>query len=121
MPRILYVDDEPDIREIAEMALCLDPANEVRTASSGEQALEEAASWQPDLILLDVMMPKMDGPETLRRLREQPATRETTVIFVTARAQKSELQGFAMLDAAGVIAKPFDPITLAHEVGRYLR
>ncbi len=72
--RILYVDDEPDIRDIAMMALELDPEIEARSCSSGREALGEAAVWKPDLILLDVMMPEMDGPETLRRLRESEET-----------------------------------------------
>ena len=116
MIRILYVDDEPDIREIAEMSLSLDPQFDVRTAASGAEALNLAADWQPDLVLLDVMMPGMDGPTVLARLRENPATAATRVAFVTARAQRSEIHTFATLDAAGVIAKPFDPITLAAQV-----
>ena len=103
MSKVLYVDDEPDIREIAELALGLDPGLDVRTAASGEQALEMARNWEPAIILLDVMMPGMDGPETLARLRGQPETLHTPVAFVTARAQKSEIQNFATLDAVGVI------------------
>lgn len=116
MTRILYVDDEPDIREVAELSLCLDPDFDVRTASSGALALEIVAEWVPDVILLDVMMPGMDGPSTLARLRERDATSAVPVVFVTARAQSSEMQSFATLDAIGVIAKPFDPMTLAKQV-----
>jgi two-component system OmpR family response regulator len=116
MTRVIYVDDEPDIREVAELSLCLDLDFEVRTASSGEQALEIVAEWIPDVILLDVMMPGMDGPSTLARLRESDASAAVPVIFVTARAQSSEIQGFETLDAIGVIAKPFDPMTLAKQV-----
>lgn len=118
MTRVLYVDDEPDIREIAEMSLLLDPDFVVRTAGSGAQALCVAAEWQPEIILLDVMMPKMDGPAVLARLREQGLA--TPVVFVTARAQGSEMQSFATLDAKGVIAKPFDPISLAAQVRAFL-
>ncbi len=116
MTRVLYVDDEPDIREIAEMSLSLDPDFEVRTAVSGEDALAQIATWYPDFILLDVMMPGMDGPAVLARLRADPATAALPVAFVTARAQRSEIQNFATLDAVGVIAKPFDPISLAAHV-----
>jgi CheY-like chemotaxis protein len=118
MTRVLYADDEPDIREIAEMALSLDPDFEVRTAASGSEAIELAATWAPDIILLDVMMPVMDGPAVLSRLREQGV--RTPVVFVTARAQRSEIQSFATLDAKGVIAKPFDPVSLAAQVRAFL-
>lgn len=120
MTRILYVDDEPDIREIAELALSLDPEIEVRLAASGAEALVLAAEWLPDLVLLDVMMPGLDGPSTLARLREDHATKDVPVVFITARAQTQEIQGFAMLDARGVIAKPFDPMTLAQQARAFL-
>jgi DNA-binding response OmpR family regulator len=118
MIRVLYVDDEPDIREIAELALSLDPEFEVRTAASGEQALAMAAEWEPAIILLDVMMPGMDGPAVLEHLRERGI--ETPVLFVTARAQRAEVQSFSMLDARGVIPKPFDPVSLAARVRVFL-
>ena len=114
--RVLYVDDEPDIREIAEIALSLDPDFEVRTAPSGEAALALCDEWLPDVALLDVMMPGMDGPELLARMRAVEALAAIPVIFCTARAQRTELQNFATLDAVGVIAKPFDPIALAVQV-----
>lgn len=116
MTRIIYIDDEPDIREIAELALSLDPHFEVRTAASGAEALALVVDWRPDLILLDVMMPEMNGPAVLARLRQNPDTAAIPVAFVTARAQKSEMQNFATLDAVGVIAKPFDPVALASQV-----
>ncbi|MEQ8379162.1 response regulator [Parvibaculum sp.] len=118
--RILYVDDEPDIRDIAMMALELDPEIEARSCSSGMEALAEAAMWKPDLILLDVMMPEMDGPETLRRLRENEKTNGIPVVFITARTQVAEVQRFLGLGARGVIAKPFDPMELAGEARKYL-
>ena len=116
MIRVLYVDDEPDIREIAELALDLDPDFEVRTAGSGGEALTIMGTWRPDAALLDVMMPGMDGPSLLKQIRAQPALSDVPIIFVTARAQRSELQNFATLDSCGVIAKPFDPMTLAAQV-----
>ena len=118
--RILYVDDEPDIREVAMMALELDPDFEVRSAQSGDEAIEVAATWRPDMILLDVMMPIMDGPTALRTLRSRADTASIPVIFVTARTQAHETERFAELGAAGVIAKPFDPMSLAATVRRYL-
>jgi two-component system OmpR family response regulator len=114
--RVLHVDDEPDIREVVELSLGLDPEFTVKSCSSGGDALVAAADWSPDLILLDVMMPEMDGPTTLARLRENPSTNEIPVVFMTARAQPRELKQFRDLGAAGVISKPFDPLTLAATV-----
>jgi CheY-like chemotaxis protein len=119
MVRVLHVDDEPDIREVVEISLGLDPAFAVRSCASGGDAIAATADWSPDLILLDVMMPDMDGPMTLARLRERPQTATVPVVFMTARAQASELDRFLSLGAAGVIAKPFDPMTLAALVRRY--
>lgn len=118
--RVLYVDDDPDIREIALIALSLDPELEARAASDGMSALGLIDQWMPDIVMLDVMMPQLDGPSTLVRLRENPATADLPVVFITARAQKQEIQNFAMLDARGVIAKPFDPMTLAQQVRSFL-
>ncbi|HSX56709.1 MAG TPA: response regulator [Sphingomonas sp.] len=116
MTRILYIDDEADIREVAQMALELDPVFEVRSCASGAEGVVEAAAWRPDLILLDVMMPGMDGPTTFARLAEQPETAGIPVVFITARTQSSEVAGFRDLGARGVLAKPFDPMTLADQV-----
>jgi len=121
MSRILYVDDEADIREVAQLSLELDPDLEVRTCASGVEAIEQAAAWQPDLILLDVMMPGMDGPTVLARLRAQDSTEAIPVIFITARTQQSEVCGFQELGVRGVLAKPFDPMTLAVRVHEFLR
>ncbi|MES0101743.1 response regulator [Mesorhizobium sp. M0019] len=118
--RILYVDDENDIREIAQMSLELDPEFEVRSCSSGIEALTDAVDWQPDLILLDVMMPDMDGPETLTRLADSPLTASIPVAFITARTQTHEVERYLAMGAVGVIAKPFDPLALAGEVRKLL-
>jgi CheY-like chemotaxis protein len=118
--RILHVDDEPDIREVVEMSLELDPAFTVKSCSSGRDALAVAADWSPDLILCDVMMPVMDGPTTLIRLRESPQTAGIPVVFMTARAQPRELEQFKSLGASGVIPKPFDPLALATSVRGHL-
>jgi CheY-like chemotaxis protein len=116
--QVLYVDDEPDIREIAAMALQLDPGIEVRLAGSGAQALEAvgAEGWRPDVVLLDVMMPVMDGPTVLKALREQPCGASIPVVFITARTQSQDCQRLLQLGAVAVIGKPFDPMTLAKEL-----
>jgi CheY-like chemotaxis protein len=119
--RILHVDDEPDIREIVEMSLGLNPDFEVRTCACGADAITVAAEWSPFLILLDVMMPGMDGPTTLAHLRKDPRTADIPVLFMTARAQARELQQFIALGAQGVISKPFDPMTLAFSVRSHLQ
>lgn len=112
---VLYVDDEPDIREVAVLSLELDPAIRVRAVESGQAALELLAdqSWTPDVILLDVMMPGMDGPGVLTRMRAIPAYAMTPVIFITASVQSEEQAHLLALGAVGVISKPFDPMTLA--------
>ncbi len=118
--RILYVDDEADIREIAALSLALDESFDVKTCPSGIEALRVAPEWQPRLILLDVMMPGMDGSETLAGLRAEPRTVDIPIVFITARTQSYEVQRFLSLGAAGVIAKPFDPMTLAAQARHYL-
>jgi two-component system OmpR family response regulator len=119
--RILHVDDEPDIREVVELSLGLDPDFSLLSCGSGKDALTVAAQWQPDLILLDVMMPVMDGPETLVQLRENSKTASIPIIFMTARAQAREVDHFRSLGAVGVIPKPFDAMTLAASVRSYVQ
>ena len=118
--RVLHVDDEPDIREVVEISLSLDPGLSTRNCASGQEALGVAAEWAPDIILLDVMMPVMDGATTLARLRENPLTAAIPVVFMTARAQSRELDLFRSLGAIGVIPKPFDPMTLAASVRTHI-
>jgi CheY-like chemotaxis protein len=118
--RVLYVDDEPDIREVASLSLSLDSELEVRTAASGHEALSQANGWLPDIILLDVMMPELDGLATLGRLRDGEATKNIPVVFITARTQTHEVERFRSLGAAGVIPKPFDPMTLSALVRSFL-
>jgi CheY-like chemotaxis protein len=118
--RVLHVDDEPDLREVVEISLGLDPGFETRSCGSGQEALTVVAEWPPDIILLDVMMPEMDGPATLARLRDGPQTADIPVVFMTARAQARELDSFRKLGAVGVIPKPFDPMTLAASVRAYI-
>lgn len=120
MIRIMYVDDEPDIREIADIALGLDPELEVRLCESGDEAVVAARVWKPALILLDFMMPVMDGPATLRALRAQPETGDTPIVFITARTAERDVEQLLALGAAGVLAKPFDPMALAAEARQFL-
>jgi len=119
--RVLHVEDEPDIRDIVEISLSMDPDLILQQCDSGAKALVVAEQWEPDIILLDVMMPKMDGPETLARLRGNPATARIPVVFMTARAQPRELARFRSLGAVGVIPKPFDPMTLASNIRTHIR
>ncbi|HKY80024.1 MAG TPA: response regulator [Sphingobium sp.] len=121
MDRILYIDDEADLREIATISLELDPGFEVRTAASGSDGLEAARQWQPALILLDVMMPGMDGPATLAALAANPETSAIPVVFITAKTHPRHVGDLKALGARAVLAKPFDPMTLAGTVRGLLR
>jgi CheY-like chemotaxis protein len=116
LQRILYVEDEPDIQAVAKLALEMVGGFTVKICSSGEEALREAAAFAPDMILLDVMMPGIDGPATLKGLREQPALATVPVAFMTAKVQPAEVSQYKSLGALDVIAKPFDPMTLAGRV-----
>lgn len=114
---VLHVDDEPDIREVAALSLEMDPAITVHSVASGREALALLESEDHvDVILLDVMMPELDGPNTLKLLRSIPGHANTPVIFMTARAQSHELDRFLGLGAIAVISKPFDPMTLAQQL-----
>ncbi len=114
--KILMVDDEPHIRRIGELSLRGVGHFHVLLAGSGRDAIEIALRELPDIILLDVMMPGMDGPATLAELRKRDETRGIPVIFLTAKAQRHEVERYRMLGAAGVLTKPFDPMTLSDQV-----
>jgi CheY-like chemotaxis protein len=111
--RILMVEDEEDIQVVASLALEAVGGYEVQVCSSGMEAIAQAPQIEPDLLLLDVMMPEMDGPSTLRALRQLPGTAHTPVIFMTAKVQPQEVAHYKELGAIGVVSKPFDPMTLA--------
>jgi len=113
---ILYVDDEPDIRQVVELSLGLVEGLTVHTCDSGERALQEIPALKPDLVLLDVMMPGVDGPTTLGRMRADPGMSQIPVVFMTAKAMPQEVTRFKQLGAAAVIAKPFDPMRLGEQV-----
>jgi len=118
--RVLLVDDEDDIREVAGMSLETVAGWTILAARSGREGLKIAAEQKPDAILLDVMMPDMDGPSTFRNLQENEETKSIPVIFLTAKAQTREQRGFRELGAQGVISKPFDPLTLSDQVSEIL-
>lgn len=116
--KVLYVDDEPDIREVALLALGLDPGIEARAAASGPEALDLISSgeFRPDVLMLDMMMPGMDGAQTLDAIRAWPSAADLPVVFITARAQAHEVARFRAMGALDVMTKPFDPMTLALEL-----
>lgn len=113
---ILYVEDDADIRELGTLTLEALGGFTVVACGSGLEAIEAAPSAHADLLLLDVMMPDMDGHATLAALRALPVTANTPVIFMTAKAQASEVARHLALGALDVIAKPFDPMTLATQI-----
>lgn len=116
LERILYAEDEPDIQAVAKVALELLGGFQVQVCGNGREALAAVRDFAPDLILLDVMMPGMDGPSTLEQLRADPATAAIPVVFLTAKVQPAEVVYYQSLGALDVIAKPFDPMTLAAQV-----
>ncbi len=116
LKKILYVEDDADIREVAKIALEAVGGFTVKICSSGRQALAEAPGFDPDFILLDVMMPGMDGPTTLDELRKLPGLEEKPVVFMTAKVMHSEIGVYKELGAVDVIPKPFDPMTLAERI-----
>lgn len=114
--KILLAEDEPDIRTVAGLALESVGGFTVRLCEDGRKALDALPAFAPDLVMLDVMMPGMDGPTTLAELRKLPQGRDVPVIFMTAKVQQAEIEGYKRLGALGVIPKPFDPMTLADTV-----
>jgi DNA-binding response OmpR family regulator len=114
--KVLIIDDDADIRKIAGLSLSRLGGMDVIEASGGAEGLRKAQDERPDVILLDMMMPTMDGSETLAALRAQPGTATTPVIFLTAKAVHVEVERMRALGAAGVLIKPFDPRTLPADV-----
>lgn len=114
--KVLIIDDDDDIREVAQVSLEAVGGWEVIAASSGLEGLSVARTDQPDAILLDVMMPDMDGAATFQLLHDDPGTRQIPVLLLTAKVQPADQRRFAQLDVRGVIAKPFDPMSLPDQV-----
>ena len=118
--KVLIIDDEDAIREVARISLELVGGWEVSTCGSGSEGLVIAMNQQPDAILLDMMMPDMDGPATFKELQKKEATRNIPVILLTGKERPSENQNFDGLGVRGVIAKPFDPLTLSSDIFQVL-
>lgn len=116
LKKILYVEDEPDIRDIAKLVLENVGGFDVLAADGGQEALSKIDDFQPDMILLDAMMPGMDGPETLVEIRKTDNFKNTPIAFLTAKLMESDISGFLEMGAIGVIAKPFDPMGLSDQV-----
>ncbi|KZM49467.1 response regulator [Labrenzia sp. OB1] len=116
LTRILYVEDDESIAQIVMMTLEDLGGFTAIHCDSGQKALETVIDFAPQLILMDVMMPKMSGPETLEHLRKMPGAKDIPVVFVTAKAQIHEQEAYMKLGATGIIVKPFDPMTLSEEV-----
>ena len=118
---VLMVDDDANIRRITQLVLTRVVNWEVKLASSGKEALEFLKDYQPDLILLDVMMPGMDGPTTLHAIKQTYSNTAPPIIFMTAKALKTEVELYLNLGSAGVITKPFDPKSLPDEIFSILK
>jgi CheY-like chemotaxis protein len=116
LKRVMLVEDDPDVQTIASMALVDIGEFDLTVCSSGREALAQVETVQPQLILLDVMMPDMDGPTTLEEIRRLPLGTQPPVIFMTAKVQPQEQQRYLSLGAIEVIAKPFDPVSLADQL-----
>ena len=116
LQRILYVEDEPDIQAVARIALETVGGFTIKICHHGQQALAEAAAFKPDLLLLDVMMPDMDGPTTLAKLHKQPELADVPAIFMTAKVQPQEVAQLRTMGAVDVITKPFDPMALSDQI-----
>ena len=116
LQRVLMVEDDLDIQIVARMALEAVGGYTVEICSGGEQALQTVEGFGPDLVLLDVMMPDMDGPTVLRHLRQRPATAQLPVVFMTAKAQAHEISSYRQMGALDVISKPFDPMALSAQL-----
>ncbi|MBS1990633.1 MAG: response regulator [Cyanobacteria bacterium SZAS LIN-2] len=114
--RVLIIDDEEDTRAIASMSLSILGGLEVIEADNGQDGINKAAAEQPDVILLDMMMPLMDGPSTLERLRSHERTRGIPVIFLTAKVMTTEMERLKRMGAKGILTKPFDPTVLANQM-----
>jgi len=116
LSKILLVEDDPDIQKVVRMSLRLRGVKDILVAEDGEECLAVVAGLNPDVILLDVMMPKLDGYETCKRLKSNPETRDIPVIFLTAKAQQFEIARGMEEGACGYLLKPFDPMTLHDQI-----
>src|SRR3569833_891649 len=120
MRRILIIDDEDDNREVAALSLEATAGWEIIAANSSAAGIKAAAEQKPDAILMDVMMPGMDGPTTFRQMQQNPNISGIPVLLLTAKVQGVDQRRFADLGVAGVLFKPFDPMTLAQQISQAL-
>ena len=116
LERILYAEDESDIQQVASLALEVVGGFTLKTCNSGLEAVNEIEAFAPQLLLFDVMMPDLDGPSALAKIREIEAYKDTPAIFMTAKVQPAEVQQYLDMGAVDVIPKPFDPMTLATQI-----
>lgn len=116
LKKILYAEDEPDVQTVVELTIQSMSNYQIKICDNGKKLLECVNDYNPDLILLDVMMPEMDGPTTFKNLQANEETKNIPVIFMTAKAQVHEVETFKETGALGVITKPFDPINLCDEI-----
>ena len=119
LQRVMCIEDDPDIRMILEFSLQRLGGYELCLCASGIEALGKVAAFQPQLVLLDVMMPELSGPQTLERLRELDVMRDVPMVFLTAKAMRDEVEGLLEHGATGIIVKPFDPVTLPKDIRIY--
>jgi CheY-like chemotaxis protein len=120
VPRILIIDDEADIREVTALSLETVAGWQVIQAPSGAQGIRRASLEQPDAILLDVMMPDIDGPTTFQILKQNESTAHIPVLLLTAKVQGQDRRKLDELGAAAILSKPFDPLTLAADISKIL-
>ena len=120
MRRVLIIDDEDDIREVAALSLEATAGWQIYTAESGARGIEVAIAQQPDAILMDVMMPEVDGPSTFREMQQIPSIAHIPVVLLTAKVQGVDKRRFAGIGVAAVLFKPFDPLTLAEQIAEAL-
>jgi len=118
LSRVLYVEDEPDIAQVARLALETVGGFTIENCENGQIALDKGPAFKPDLVLMDVMMPEMDGPTALEQMKNMPELKDVPVIFMTAKVQPGEIAEYKAMGAVDVIPKPFDPMTLAEQVKR---
>jgi CheY-like chemotaxis protein len=116
LTRVLVVEDDVDIQKVIRMSLKMRGVSEIVMVESGTECIDRLGGFTPDVILLDVMMPHVDGYETCRRLKQDPATRAIPVVFLTARVQKADRERGMKLGALGYLTKPFDPMTLHDQI-----
>lgn len=116
LKKILYAEDEPDVQTVVELTVQTMSNYTIKICDNGKKLLECVQDYEPDLILLDVMMPEMDGPTTFKNLQENSQTKDIPVVFMTAKAQVHEIETFKQTGILGIITKPFDPISLCNEI-----